>query len=202
MNYDSAKRWPRIVGAVVAAAIIFFAAALEALPRRGGSGGESFSAKCASGGVLVGIRVLAGHYVNALAAICADLDENCALKQAIAQNLHGGNEGQRYETLCEPGSALIGIHGRSGIYVDTLGIRCGPLRVVGGVVRVEKGVSHPAVGGQGGSPFDDECPSAQVGQRLNGRAGRYLDQIELVCATVAKTRGEAATPGKGPLRTG
>jgi hypothetical protein len=47
----------------------------------------------------------------------------------------------------------------------------------------------PAVGDRGDASFNDRCPDHQYLIGLAGRAGTYIDQVQIICALIiaAKT---------------
>jgi hypothetical protein len=69
---------------------------------------------------------------------------------------------------------MIGIFGRSGSYVDQLGIICGNADHSG---RYTIG----PWGGNSGDYFYDECPTGQMVKQVMGRSGDYLDGIQINC---------------------
>jgi hypothetical protein len=42
----------------------------------------------------------------------------------------------------------------------------------------------PRIGGEGGSPYNRECPEGMVVVGLRGSAGALVDSIEVICASV------------------
>ncbi|HEY8379020.1 MAG TPA: hypothetical protein VIK91_21155, partial [Nannocystis sp.] len=50
------------------------------------------------------------------------------------------------------------------------------------VVKVNPGTTLPAVGGNGGGPFNSLCPADQVVVGFYGRSGSEVDQIGFRCA--------------------
>ncbi|KIG19176.1 hypothetical protein DB30_04641 [Enhygromyxa salina] len=80
------------------------------------------------------------------------------------------------------GQAIVGFHGGSGALVDRLGLYCSGV----GNWRTNGSVQHitGTVGGGGGGPFVDLCPSDYVAARINVRTGLYVDREELLCAYI------------------
>jgi len=72
------------------------------------------------------------------------------------------------EKHCPPGEAVVGIHGRSGLFVDALGPICRPppkpasvgveVKKRGGIVKVDE---PPPIGGAGTEPTLPPQPPAE-----------------------------------------
>jgi hypothetical protein len=90
----------------------------------------------------------------------------------VQQFKHGGDGGNLTAPLTLlPGQFVNRIHGRAGGYVDNLTVAISDGRAVG-------------VGGGGGDPFDWSVPSGSFVLGFMGRSGRYLDQIQVIYATI------------------
>jgi hypothetical protein len=83
---------------------------------------------------------------------------------------------------CPQGQVIIGISGRSGDYVDKLGVICGNASDPDPGSRYN--TRSPMWGGDGGGAFEDVCPRGAAASSLNLRSGDYLDRIQLVCRRV------------------
>lgn len=91
----------------------------------------------------------------------------------------GGSGGGTWGLHC---TNLTGIFGRSGAYVDQLGIRC-------------QDGSSTAAGGAGGGPFEIRCPSGYYPSGIFGSAGAYVDSLGFFCKN---SRGdEIPSPSTG-----
>lgn len=95
----------------------------------------------------------------------------------------GGGGGTPYDLTCPPGQVVRGIFGRSGGYLDSLGIICGAPRLDPVTLRIvlDAGPDVGPVGGGGGTPFRDECPFNSMVIRVSGSAGGYIDGISVTC---------------------
>jgi hypothetical protein len=93
-------------------------------------------------------------------------------------DMAGSSGGSLFSRECRPGSVLVGMKGRSGIYVDRIEPMC---------LKVEQGkwagspTSLQTVGGNGGQPFEVTCPRDYVVSGFKGRAGTYIDRLQLQC---------------------
>lgn len=152
------------------------------LPARGGNGGRPGSLNCAADHVAVGIYGKAGRVIDNLGLTCAPLAADGSLGDSSDTGSRGGSGGNTFRLTCPAGQAIVGFKGRSGGKVDQLGLFCS------GVAHwVDQGtVQHTSssVGGSGGSPFSDTCPFAYVATKLDLRAGRLVDQEQLVCSLI------------------
>lgn len=86
----------------------------------------------------------------------------------------------------------MGIHGRSGAEVDSLGIHCGYIELSGtpGNWSVNRGpisYSSTTVGGDGGGAFNLPCPTGRIGTQIGERANDRIDRIRLDCSPVSVT---------------
>jgi hypothetical protein len=179
------RRLVAILSLVTALAIV--PSVTGATPPRGGSGGQAFDLDCGADSVLAGVVARTGSLVDAVEALCVKVKADGSWSGGpSSKGRAGGSGGGPASLSCDAGWAVIGIHGRSGALVDRLGVRCGKLGVQGGTVKIVEGnIRRGPSGGSGGAPFDDSCPGGQVGRGLKGRAGKLVDQIELVCHTPA-----------------
>ena len=102
----------------------------------------------------------------------------------------GGTGGTAFRAECSFGEVVVGIYGRSGSWIDQVGAFC--KRAVYGALTgsSRKTSSH---GGNGGSYFENRCPSGEVVVAFKGRSGSYMDRIEIGCAPLkdsGKNRGD------------
>jgi hypothetical protein len=93
----------------------------------------------------------------------------------------GGFGGGAYTLKCPKGRLAVGIYGRSGAYIDRLGLSCARLYKNGNLGPSD---DIGAYGGNGGGAFRIQCPKNQAIVGIYGGAGDYLDRIGLYCADV------------------
>jgi hypothetical protein len=136
----------------------------------------------------VGIRGRSGAYVDSIRGLCAAVDQVIMTRNMVATEQRGGSGGSRdYEFRCPSGHALVGLHGRAGSLIDSIGIRCARLTRNGMVERgsrpdgVPGSVLAQTCGGGGGRAFSLTCPQNHSAPTLTGSAGMYLDRIQLGC---------------------
>src|SRR5262245_55457200 len=97
----------------------------------------------------------------------------------------GGTGGSPWEAKCPPGAFLIGLFGRTGSWIDRLGLICATwdarCRRMGDPQRLKGG------GGNGGAPATATCPAntAVAGMRAGFTRGdemhTYLRYVRLRC---------------------
>jgi len=141
-------------------------------PKHGGDGGGPSQFVCPNDGVITGINVRSGLYVDNVQFTCTSPRG----EQTTFGGYGGGGGGGPNADNCPPGSYISSIYGRSGLYVDRLGIRC----------RRWDDMTSPGLatnngwGGGGGGPYDDAAYS--IGFRpvsISIRSGIYLDAIQI-----------------------
>jgi hypothetical protein len=75
---------------------------------------------------------------------------------------------------CPSDQRISGIHGRSGAWLDSLGVFCS-------YVSKDQSIS-PKTGGNGGTPFTDLCPADTIVSKFYGGSGALLDSVGIVCS--------------------
>lgn len=140
---------------------------------------------CPDGEVLVGLRLAANHIVADVAALCADPDTWMAGDDTTSQPTPISVRPQRGETvqnvMCPLGRVGTALSVRTGWLVDRVALICNDPDPVGSLRHL------PAVGGNGGTGYEEVCPEARpmVGLRtevdggltaLTGRCGRNTDR--------------------------
>lgn len=94
--------------------------------------------------------------------------------------LAGGSGGTEYAGACRPGEAVVGVHGRAGMWIDRLGPQC--VKVNSGTGQWEGSpVNRTAVGGTTGTPFTRTCPRDFAIEAFNGIKGQYVNQLIFHC---------------------
>lgn len=117
----------------------------------------------------------------ALLALMLAPDARGADQPAQTTPAFGGSGGSPFTLSCGSGYVLTGLRGRSGVWVDRIGVLCRPVRANGtlGAETIRSG----EVGGGGGDPKAVSCPSGQVVSGFKMRSGSFVDWIALYCST-------------------
>jgi hypothetical protein len=89
---------------------------------------------------------------------------------------HGSTGGGSNSLDCGSGNVAVGVYGRSGSYVDQIGLICAPLNNLGASFKTSN-----SYGGSGGGPFTQQCPPGEVLVGIFGRSGSVIDQIGIQC---------------------
>lgn len=152
---------------------------LPPTPEHGGNGGTSFEAE---GGIIYAVRMRSGDFVDQVQfAYYVPSNPNNHYTPGdlfAASSAFGGNGGTQHAwTYCPPGYAAVGIQGRSGTFVDRLGLVCGRIN------NPTSRITLATFGGNGGSGFYNTCGSGYM-SGLAGREGDYIDRIQGLCRTV------------------
>ena len=94
----------------------------------------------------------------------------------------GGTGGGYFTLGCPGGEIAVGFHGRSGWYVDQIGLVCAYVNPDGSLGPDDW---QGTTGGTGGSFFFSRCPLGYAIGGLAGRSGSYIDQIQPVCRSLS-----------------
>jgi len=171
-----------------------------------------FSDRCPDGQVLIGFNgtvddpaaANAKTYLRSAQAICGELavsaDEPYAVTvtQTDPLPMHEVASTQMQMALCPPNQVVTGFAGRSGLWMDSVDVRCAPLSILGAspkfVLVVGTAAKAGTIGGPtGGSPFDPlECAPGDlaVGQIIRTLySGAVLGAFGLQCATASISLG-------------
>lgn len=158
----------------------------------GGNGGVPFSYSCGDGFVLRGVFAHTGSWVDGIEAVCAvasgkfaGVTKGTNERGDTGNRYYGGSGGGATNALCNKREAAWGLKATSGMLT-------GHIR---GVTRIELGCGSSSGNGDqlygtrqiGGPDKPDAtssqltCPRGTVATGIFGRAGKWLDQIGLIC---------------------
>jgi hypothetical protein len=159
------------------------------------SGGMPFSYQPPTPGfALVGLIVRAGHWIDQVAPVFAELLEDGTLGTEMQGPAYGGWGGSICELRCAPGYVVTGIQTRSGNYVDA--VRLLQSKWDGGTLdttttRWSPWVGAPNMGGVERMERLVEPHGAAVAVGIAGRAGSYVDNLTLLSAELVRVSGTA-----------
>ncbi|MEI7891598.1 MAG: hypothetical protein WCI05_00820 [Myxococcales bacterium] len=138
------------------------------LTLRGGSGGDRFQLECRDGVAALGVMRSSKQTVARLEVECRSL--------AVAK-VGSHDQGQVVRLVCNDGEVPVGLHGKAGDLLDTVGLLC-----------ASSGNAQPspteAIGGSGGTPWRLACPVGATLVGVAGRAGDLIDAVGPMCAAV------------------
>jgi hypothetical protein len=166
-----------------------------------GSGGLPFHCQHpGTGFALVGLTVRAGHWIDQVTPIFAELLDDGTIGPELTGPSFGGFGGGTQELRAAPGWLVSGIQTRSGHFVDALRLRLA--RWDGASLDPSDGRWTPWVGGAfGGVERADrliETPAVAIG--IAGRAGAFVDNLTLIGGEpvrVAATALSRSVTGRG-----
>jgi hypothetical protein len=139
-------------------------------PHHGGPGGRQNVFRLDNNEYIVGLTGRCGAYVDSL-----QIQTN-----RRSSPIFGGPGGSRnYRIDVAPGSQAIGFVGRSGAYLDAVGLAFIPLRMR--TERREESGQSGIAGGDGGSAFSEQNipPGARISE-IRVRSGEMVDSIQAV----------------------
>ena len=128
-------------------------------------------------------------------------------RTTLSPDSDGG--GTTFTLSCGPDRALIGITGGSGQWVDRVGGVC--IQVTNDGQWIGGETSTPPSTGSSGTAFSIRCPANSAVAGLSGRAGSWLDRLQVHCRALGfagnlkddlrlagATGGTGGTTGFGP----
>ena len=167
------------------------AASAETLGPVGGNGGFLEASQCTDvsgtrgAGVMIGVRLRVGSWVDRIEAVCS-LFTNGVRSGSTFVGLSntgsfiGGSGGQPFELICGTNKAVVGMKGRSGIYLDALSLACAALNA-DGTIKSGTTTWTASHGGSGGSPFGPLLCTGGPARDLVGRGSSWVDRLEMRC---------------------
>jgi hypothetical protein len=94
----------------------------------------------------------------------------------------GGGGGTWQSLSCGSGNVLVGLYGRSGSYVDQMGLICAQLHADGTLGPAFDPAWQWAGGWGGSADYPAQCPPNEYVRGVFGYAGQYLDYIAVLCS--------------------
>lgn len=183
------KRVLRVAG--LAAAVLIGSVASPALAENlelgpfGGPGGTAQASECRDGKLMVGVRTRPGSFwgstvVDQLKVQCAAVSNGRWASLVDGSGTIGNFDATTVRTTrtCPTDRVVSGIRGRAGSVVDRLQIGC--RRVGANGITSGDTLWLAAVGGSGGTAFEEECGNTGV-VFAAGRGGWHVDQLSMTC---------------------
>ncbi len=171
----------------------------------GGPGGGLYQLSCGPGQFVAGLHAAAGAWVDGLGLVCVPFDSAKSKISSLRSRAGwtGGKTGQPQEAYCGKGTALTGVavtHTRGNSlprqYVNSIGLKCqhndrneaciSTGELCDGVPSGIRGVIL-----QTGYDYKYDvlaCPKDEWVTGVQGRSGKYVDAIALVCAPLPEER--------------
>jgi hypothetical protein len=171
----------------------------------GGPGGGLYQISCTPGHFVAGFRAVAGAWVDGLGLVRVPFDTTSS-KIGSARSREGwtsGKSGQPQEAYCGKGEALTGVtvtHTRGNSlprqYVNSIGLKCQHSERDQACISSGElcdGVP-PTVGGTIVKTVHDykrdllQCPKDEWATGVQGRSGKYVDAIALICEPLPESK--------------
>jgi hypothetical protein len=151
-------------------------------------GGASFTISCGPDRVLIGITGGSGQWVDRVAGICVQVtNDGQWIGSETATPPSTGTSGTPFSIRCAANSAVAGLSGRAGSWLDRLQVHCRALSFAG-TVKDDLRLAG-ATGGSGGSTgygpnvCDDDKPARGItGTAASMMGAALVGRIGLVCA--------------------
>jgi hypothetical protein len=146
------------------------------------------------GFALIGIALRAGHWIDQVSPIFAEMLEDGSIGPEVQGPSFGGPGGTPQELRVAPGHVVTGIHTRSGNFVDA--VRLMHARWDGGMLDTsdQRWTQWAGSANQGGVERMErlvEPHGAAVAVGVAGRAGGYIDNLTLISAELVRVTGTA-----------
>jgi len=146
------------------------------LPWRGANGGGYYRLECPPGQVITSLEGSYSEFVFGIRIVCnARASDGTLSGGPWTSSRTGGGGGVALQQACDAGMAGVGLSGRSGRYMDALGLVCASSK------KLDDPSAKFAEGGPGGGAFQDVCAP---GHALTGIVGNsaYIDAVSGVCS--------------------
>lgn len=171
--------------------------------------GTAFSDRCPTGQLLIGFYGTVdapggATYLRSEQAVCGMPSVSktepwtVTVTETTTLPMHDVEYPQKQTAKCPADQVVVGFGGRSGVWMDTVDVRCAPLKILGMSPTFLLVTGTPAkagtIGGnEGGSPFDPldcEAGSVAVGQIGNSAySGAVLGTFGVRCAAITLDTG-------------
>jgi hypothetical protein len=203
-------------------AIPVFAQPDAFLPPIGGTGGGQYIARCNSGQYLTGFQLRTADDVDAIRPLCVSIygpDEVSAADPF--RSYLGGDGGEKRDIVCPSNTPIvvglkIGWEGQETTIVNNIHLFCGlaaanqtisefPSAVFDGPII--KGDPRPFTGAfiTAVTFRTQRCPDGYIALGINGRSGKWVDSVGLICGVPRFTRNpnpsRTVVPSIGRVKT-
>jgi hypothetical protein len=170
----------------------------QMLPPMGGPGGGQFFARCSPGDVLNGVELRVGDDVDAIRPLCLTARGPTGGDRHDYNRVFGGDGGRVFRLECPPEAPTVaGIdvayEGETTVIINNVHLFCGRTLPNEGLTIYPTAVfDGPAIGEVADPIFVGGrkiyllkaravCPSRLLAVGINGRSGKWLDAVSLIC---------------------
>jgi hypothetical protein len=154
--------------------------AAKDFPPVGGAGDYTFGALCPANQFLVGLTVKSGAWIDQMAIICAPVNPDGSTGSLYHDPKHYGGEGGGAATqkTCAPGQIInhMGFSltaGNRQVLFFHFGCYSPTNRQTG---TFELGANSPVF-----PPNNQDCPNGEAARGIQGRAGKHVNAVGLLC---------------------
>jgi hypothetical protein len=164
--------------------------------QQGGDGGTAYTDLCPGNQAVIGYQgfvtgpEIGLTIIGAIQGVCGELSlggGSVTTDAGATLPMRGTTQDVPWTQMCPADEVVVGFSGRSGAALDQVAFECAPWTasndVDGGALSAGTIVTLTPAGGDGGSPYEDTCPSGQLARGSNLRAGNWVDAFGLVCGT-------------------
>jgi hypothetical protein len=164
--------------------------------QHGGDGGTAYTDLCPLGQAVIGYQGFLTApsvgliLVGGIQALCGELvltGPTITTTAGATLTIRGESQASPWTQTCPANEVVVGFVGRSGDDLDQVAFQCAAWTVsgdAGSALSSGSIVTLAPAGGDGGTPYEDGCPSGQVARGSNLRAGEWVDAFGLVCGTL------------------
>lgn len=159
-----------------------------AFPPHGGRGDAAFEDRCPHGRYIVGLRVRSGAWMDQLTVICSAVSSEGRTSGNQYLRPRGGLGGGQSERNCAPDHVTNHIKfrmTRGDRQVKSMTVEC--RRAIGSGNRGFT-VGGPLSDGNIGTYVDQRCPPGDAAVGMQGRYGKHVNAIGLICARLVLQR--------------
>lgn len=163
---------------------IYITSSTHNLPARGAGGGTTWgTTRCPSGYVAVGLYGRSGWFLDQVGLVCQTLNSNGSLSpyNQVTTSAVGGPNGNPFQFTCPVGQAIVGFHGYSGQYPESVGIHCATPYNWLASASVEYSSSLTS-SQYGTSFFNDKCATSAMVTSITVKYGGNLDLFQGSCS--------------------
>ena len=152
----------------------------------GGPGGTPFRQLCPAGQYLVGARWRSGSWLDQISMTCAPVDANGVTGPQSHGQTFGGNGGNPHEQSCDPGFVITGAailqDSSQNPFVKEIDVDCKSTTstLFSGFAIGKVATVFP--------DHDQFCPDGQAVIGIQGRSGKYVDAIGMICGAISQSR--------------
>ena len=142
-----------------------------------GGGGNNLSESFCGDAFVTGLLITSDTLVRGVQPQCNSVSGGAGFAAPTIGRLPTGTG-----SLCPAGWFVTGLIGNNGDQVDRIGVTCSLVRDI--IKGTSSNAPQSLFGGNGGLPFQRQCPPGMAIAGFQGRSGDALDQLRPVCRQI------------------